>query len=91
MLFLDVIGIKVTGATRKEFGPFKTYNRTIRFEFFGGEVLEIYCTGAIKQYIKLRSVKTLKPVGKSQPANPGNTEDWKRPKVYKGTSDRENA
>jgi hypothetical protein len=44
MLFLDVIGIKVTGATRKEFGPFKTYNRTIRFEFFGGEVLEIYCS-----------------------------------------------
>ena len=91
MLFLDVIGIKVTGATRKEFGPFKTYNRTIRFEFFGGEVLEIYCSGAIKQYIKLRSVKTLKPVGKSQPANPGTTEDWKRPKVYKGTSDREKA
>ena len=90
-LFLDVIGIKVTRPTRKEFGPFKSYSRTIRFEFFGGEVLEICCTGAIQQYIKLRSVKTLKPVGKSQPANPGNTEDWKQPKVYKGTSDRENA
>ena len=91
MLFLDVIGIKVTGATRKEFGPFKTYNRTIRFEFFGGEVLDITCSGVIEKYIKLRSVKTLKPVGKSQPANPGHTEDWKRPKVYKGTSDREKA
>ena len=91
MLFLDVVGIKVTRPTRKEFGPFKTYNRTIRFEFFGGEVLEICCSGAIQQYIKLRSVTTLKPVGKSQPANPGNTEDWKRPKVSKGTSDRENA
>ena len=90
MLFLDVISIKVTGATRKEFGPFKTYARTIRFEFFGGEVLEIDCTGAIAQYIKLRSVKTLKPVGQSQPANP-NHEDWKRPKVFTGTSDRENA
>ena len=78
-LFLDVIGIKVTRVTRKEFGPFKTYNRTIRFEFFGGEVLEICCTGAIQQYIKLRSVKTVKPVGKSQPANPAN-EGWKRPK-----------
>jgi hypothetical protein len=43
-----------------------------------------------EQYIKLRSVKTLKPVGQSQPANP-NHEDWITPKVYKGTSDRENA
>jgi hypothetical protein len=80
MLFLDVIGIKVTRANRKEFGPFKTYNRTIRFEFFGGEVLEIYCTGAIQQYIKLRSVKTLKPVIKPKPLN------WITPKVSKGTS-----
>ena len=37
-LFLDVVGIKVTKAKRKESGPFKTYNRTIRFEFFCGEV-----------------------------------------------------
>jgi hypothetical protein len=83
-----VIGIKVTRPTRKEFGPFKTYNRTIRFEFFGGEVLEILCSGAIEKYIKLRSVKTVKPVPKSQPTNPNN-EDWITPKVYKGTSDRE--
>src|SRR5262245_5997396 len=81
------MGIKVTRPKRKEFGPFKTYTRTIRFEFFGGEVLEIECTGAIEKYIKLRSVKTLKPIGKSQPANPVNTKDWKRPKVYKGTSE----
>jgi hypothetical protein len=47
---------------------------------------EIACSGAIEKYIKLRSVKTLKPVGQSQPANPGNTKDWKRPKVYKGLS-----
>jgi hypothetical protein len=85
------MGIKVTRPTRKEFGPFKTYTRTIRFEFFGGEVLEIACSGAIEKYIKLRSVKSLKPVGKSQPRNPGNTQDWKRPKVSMGTSDREHA
>ena len=90
MLFLDVIGIKVTGATRKEFGPFKSYNRTIRFEFFGGEVLDIECSGVVKQYIKLRFITSLKPVGKSQPANPDNAEEWIAPKVYKGTSDREN-
>ena len=28
-LFLDVIGIKVTRPTRKEFGPFKAYYRTL--------------------------------------------------------------
>ena len=88
MLFLDVVGIKVTRPTRKEFGPFKSYTRTIRFEFFGGEVLEICCSGAIQQYIKLCSVTTLKPVGKSHPTNPEH-EDWIMPKVYKGTSDRE--
>jgi hypothetical protein len=85
-----VVGIKVTRPTRKEFGPFKSYYRTIRFEFFGGEVLEVVCSGVIEKYIKLRSVKTLKPVRKSQPANPDH-EDWITPKVYTGTSDRENA
>jgi len=89
VLFLDVLGIKVTRPKRKEFGPFKTYTRTIRFEFFGGEVLEIECSGVIEKYIKLRSVKTLKPVGKLQPAKPSNTKDWKQPKVSPGTSDRE--
>jgi hypothetical protein len=85
-----VVGIKVTRPTRKEFGPFKSYYRTIRFEFFGGEVLEVVCSGATENYIKLRSVKTLKTVPKPQPANPDN-EDWIMPKLYKGTSDRENA
>ena len=82
------MGIKVTRPKRKEFGPFKTYTRTIRFEFFGGEVLEVECSGAIEKYIKLRSVTSLKPVGKSQPANPDH-EDWITPKVSTGTSDRE--
>jgi hypothetical protein len=82
-----VMGIKVTRPIRKELGPFTSYTRTIRFEFFGGEVLEIECSGAIEKYIKLRSVKTLKPVGKLQPANPANTKDWKQPKVYKGESE----
>ena len=83
-----MIGIKVTRPIRKEYGPFKAYERTIRFEFFGGEVLEVLCSGAIEKYIKIRSVKTLKPVPKPQPGNPDN-EDWITPKVYKGTSDRE--
>jgi hypothetical protein len=88
-LFLDVIGIKVTRPGRTGFGPFKSYTRTIRFEFFGGEVLDITCSGAIEKYIKLRSVKTVKPVPKLQPANP-DSEGWLPPKVYTGTSDREN-
>jgi hypothetical protein len=82
-----VMGIKVTRPIRKELGPFTSYARTIRFEFFGGEVLEIECTGAIEKYIKLRSITSLKPVGKLQPANPGNTKDWKQPKVSPGTSE----
>jgi hypothetical protein len=84
------MGIKVTRPTRKEYGPFKAYERTIRFEFFGGEVLEVVCSGAVEQYIKIRSVRTLKPVPNPHPGNPDSTEDWITPKVYKGTSDREN-
>ena len=87
-LFLDVIGIKVTRPIRKEFGPFKSFNRTIRFEFFGGEVLDIACSGAKKQYIKLRSVKSLKVVPKSKPAT-SDTEEWVTPKIYKGISMQE--
>ena len=86
-----MVGIKVTRPTRKEFGPFKSYNRTIRFEFFGGEVLEVVCSGATENYIKLRSVRTLKPVPKSETSSNPDNEDWITPKVYKGTSDRENA
>jgi hypothetical protein len=82
-----VIGIKVSRPTRKEFGPFKSYNRTIRFEFFGGEVLDIECSGVVKQYIQLRSVTSLKPVPKSKPANPEDSEGWITPKVYKGASE----
>jgi hypothetical protein len=78
-----VIGIKVTRPTRKEFGPFKSYNRTIRFEFFGGEVLEVLCSGAVEKYIKLRSVKKLKPVKKPKPIK------WLTPKVYKGINEEE--
>ncbi len=81
-----MIGIKVSRPTRTEFGPFKSYNRTIRFEFFGGEVLDVECSGVVKQYIQLRSVTSLKPVGKSQPATL-DTEEWITPKVYKGTSE----
>ena len=51
--------------------------------------MEVLCSGVVEKYIQLRSVKTLKPVGKPQPADPGSTEDWLTPKVYKGTSDRE--
>jgi len=90
MLFLDVIGIKVSRPTRKEFGPFKSYTRTIRFEFFGGEVLDIECSGVVKQYIQLRSIKSLKPVPTSETSTSPDNKDWKRPKVYTGSSDREN-
>jgi hypothetical protein len=80
-----VIGIKVTRPTRKEFGPFKIYTRTIRFEFFGGEVLDVECSGVVKQYIKPRSITSLKPVGKSHTAT-SDTEEWLTPKLYKGIS-----
>ena len=77
-LFLDVVGIKVTRPTRKEYGPFKAYYRTIRLEFFGGEVLDITCSGVIEKYIKLRSIKTLKPVPKPETSSNPNNEDWIR-------------
>lgn len=94
---LDVVGIKVTRPIRKldDHGVYETYYRTIRFELYGGKVLDVYCTGAIEEYIKLRSVKRLKPRKKprggprtwwTKPGNPDNT-DWLPPKVYKGTSD----
>jgi hypothetical protein len=47
--------------------------------------LRFFVPGAIEIYIKLRSVKSLKPVGKSQHANP-DTEEWITPKVYTGIS-----
>ena len=82
---MDVVGIKVTRLTRKESGPFTSYYRTIRFELFGGEMLEVLCSGDSETYIKLRSVKTVKPVIKFKPIN------WLTSKSSKGTSDRENA
>ena len=47
--------------------------------------MEVFCSGAVEKYIKLRSVKKLPPVRKPKPTK------WLLPKVYKGTSDRENA
>jgi hypothetical protein len=90
---LDVVGIKVTQPIWKldDYGVYETYYRTIRFELFGGEVLEVACSGATENYIKLRSVKTLKPVPKSETSSNPDNEDWITPKIYKGTSDRENA
>jgi hypothetical protein len=87
-------GIEIHGGLARptcevtESGLYESYSRTIRFRLFGGQVLEVLCSGAIEQYIKIRSVKTLQPVSKPQPRNPDN-EDWITPKVYKGTSDRE--
>ena len=56
---------------------------------FGGEVLEVLCSGASKKYRKLRSVKTGKPVTKAETSSHPHHEEWITPKVYKGTSDRE--
>jgi hypothetical protein len=89
---LRVVGIKVTRPIWKldDYGVYETYYRTIRFELYGGKVLDVYCTGAIEEYIKLRSVKRLKPRKKprggprtwwNKPGNPDNT-DWLTPKLY---------
>jgi hypothetical protein len=95
---LDVVGIKVTRPIWKldDHGVYETYYRTIRFELYGGKVLDVYCSGVIEEYIKLRSVKRLKPRRKTtpgaqrtwwtKPGNPDNT-DWLTPKLYEGTSD----
>jgi hypothetical protein len=56
-----------------------------KFRLFGRQVLEVFCFGAVEKYIKLLSVKRLKPVPKPQPANPDH-EGWITPKVYKGLS-----
>ena len=80
---IDVVGIEVTRPIRKESGPSASFYRTIRFRLFGGVVLDVFCSGAKEKYIKLRSVKKLKPVKKPTPIR------WLTPKVYKGTSDRE--
>ena len=90
---LDVVGIKVTRPIWKEddYGV-ETYYRTIRFELYGGKVLDVYCSGVVEEYIKLRSVKTLKPRRKpnrgtkpklTNPSTSDNT-DWLSPKLYEG-------
>jgi hypothetical protein len=93
---LSVVGIKVTRPIWKEddYGV-ETYYRTIRFELYGGKVLDVYCSGAMEEYIKLRSVKRLKPRKKPRGGprtwwnKPGNHDDpdWLPPKLYKGTGD----
>jgi len=95
---LAVVGIKVTRPIWKldDYGVYETYYRTIRFELYGGKVLDVYCSGAIEEYIQLRSVKRLKPRKKPtrgaqrtwwpKPGNPDNM-DWLPPKLYEGTSD----
>lgn len=58
-------------------------------------MLDVYCSGVIEEYIKLRSVKRLKTTKKPRGAprtwwtTPGNHDDtdWLTPKVYKGLSD----
>jgi hypothetical protein len=95
---LSVVGIKVTRPIWKldDDGLYETYYRTIRFELSGGKVFDVYCSGVIEDYIKLRSVKRLKPRKKSTHGtqrtwwtNPGNSDntDWLTPKLYKGTSE----
>lgn len=43
--------------------------------------------GEEPQYIQLRSVKSLKPVPTSETSSSPDNKEWKRPKVYKGTSE----
>ena len=95
---LDMVGIKVTRPIWKldDHGVYETYYRTIRFELYGGKVLDVYCSGVIEEYIKLRSVKRLKPVRKRTPVHIPDyygsvTNDAAfSPKLYKGTSDLRN-
>jgi hypothetical protein len=94
---LSVVGIKATRPIWKldEHGVYETYYRTIRFELYGGKVLDVHCCGVVEDYIKLRSVKRLKPRKKprggprtwwTNPSTSDNT-DWLTPKLYTGTSE----
>jgi hypothetical protein len=90
---LQVIGIEVTRPIWKldDYGVYETYYRTIRFKLHGGKVLEVHCSGAVEEYLKLRSVKTLKKlktIEKRKPWNSGTPAngDWLTPVVYKGRS-----
>jgi hypothetical protein len=94
---LLVVGIKVTRPIWKldDYGVYETYYRTIRFELHGGKVLDVYCSGAMEEYIKLRSVKSLKSRKKlrggarTRRNKPGNHDDtdWLPPTLYEGTRD----
>jgi hypothetical protein len=92
---LSVVGIQVTRPIYQldEHGVYETYYRTIRFRLSGGKVLEVYVSGVVEDYIKLRSVKRLKPVRRRKPAktpeNADNTtnDEWLTPKVYQGDSE----
>jgi hypothetical protein len=53
-------------------------------------VVEVYCSGAIENYIKLRSIKTLQPIKNPTTGNPNNF-DWLSPKIYEEKSDEEKA
>jgi hypothetical protein len=90
---LQVIGIEVTRPIWKldDYGVYETYYRTIRFKLHGGKVLEVHCSGAVEEYLKLRSVKTLKKlktIEKRKPWNSGTPAngDWLTPVVYQGRS-----
>jgi hypothetical protein len=90
---LQVIGIEVTRPNWKldDDGVYETYYRTIRFKLHGGKVLEVHCSGAVEEYLKLRSVKRLKKLKTLEtrkPWNPGTPAngDWLNPVVYKGRS-----
>jgi hypothetical protein len=65
---------------------YETYFRTIRFTIAGGEVLEVFCAASFEDEIRLRSVKTLKPLTESKQPKPI---DWLGPKVYKGNVEEE--
>lgn len=100
---LRVYGIEVTRPTWQldDMGVYETYYRTIRFQLSGGKVLEVYCSGAVEEYVKLRSVKKLKKlkaIEKRKPRNPGtpanedrsaDRHDWLHPMLYKGSNDTE--
>jgi hypothetical protein len=86
-LSLSVKKIEVTRATWEldEMGVYETYYRTIRFTTVDGEVLDVQCSGAVPEYVKLRSVKKLPAVTTPKPGKPAPA-DWLQPKVYKGKS-----
>jgi hypothetical protein len=84
-LLLSVFEIEATRTTWEldDDGVYETYYRTFRFRLSGGRSLELKCSAAFEDYIKIRSVKKLGPV--KQPTRL----DWLVPKVYKDKSTTE--